>query len=557
MSRRLILVAWPLLAAAEPLQFVKHIRPILEQHCTGCHNHGVTDKPAVSGGLALDSYDAVVRGSKKPVVAPGNPGESELARRLESSDPAIRMPRGGTPLSPETVATVRQWISEGAKEGDRPLLPDAPAAPGVRIAVKPTNVFIPFGSRKPIESTPALDRKEKTTILDIPGAIVVDEDARTEKIAVQKYSQGLTLKIGPLAPVTAVAFTPDGGSLLVGAFGRVVEWDLARKSVVRELDDMAGGVNSLLFSPDGKLLSVAGGKPFSPGEIRLYDAHAGLKPVATLAAHKEVILNQAFSPDSKRLATVSFDKTVEIWDIADRKRIASIQDHSDTVQCVAFDRQGKTLATGGMDRIVKLSDAVSGKGFLTINPELRAILTLAFSPDGKFLVTSGESPEIRWWDVTSIGDSVSERGWIPMRKLPGHTAPVYDLRFSPDGTMLATAGADHSVRLWDGSTGRPLRTLIDADDLQYGVAFAPDSKQIAAAGGDGLTRVWDAKTGALRLVLIQKQMARNPLEPKKSSEWLAVEPGGRYAASSGLNAILLNMGQPRSASKVEHATNNP
>ena len=529
MMKALIAIALPVLLAAEPLQFSRHIRPIFEQHCTGCHHHSMADKPLISGGLALDSYAAVVRGSTRPVVAPGKPDDSELMRRLESADPAIRMPRGAPALSPEAIGTVRQWIAEGALEGDRITLPvdSGGAAPTARIVVKPTDVFVPFGSRKPLEAPAARNRKEKTTILDTPGAIVVDEEFRGEKIASRKYTQGLTLKIGPLAPITAVAFTPAGGSLLVGSSGRIVEWDLARKSVVRELDGVAGSVNSMLFSPDGKLLSVAGGKAFSSGEIRLYDAQAGLKPLATLAAHKEVILNQAFSPDSKRLATVSFDKTVEIWDIAARKRIASIKDHSDTVQCVAFDREGKTLASGGTDRIVKLSDGLSGKGFLTINPELKAILALAFSPDGKFLVTSGESPEIRWWDMANMSDTVSERGWIPARKAPGHTAAVYDLRFSPDGKLLATAGADRTVRLWDGATGRPLRTLIDADDLLYGVAFSPDSKLLAAGGGDGLTRVWDAQTGALQLVLIQKRLAQ--------SEWLAVQPDGRYSASKGLN----------------------
>ena len=145
------------------------------------------------------------------------------------------------------------------------------------------------------------------------------------------------------------------------------------------------------------------------------------------------------------------------------------------------------------------------------------------------------------WDA-STGEPIG-------RPLPGLSV-TRRARFSPDGTMLATAGADRTVRLWDGATGRPLRTLIDADDLLYGVAFAPDSKLIAAGGGDGLTRVWDAKTGALQLVLIQKRLARNLTEPSGSTEWLAVEPEGRYSASKGLKIEPV-----RSGSKVNHATN--
>ena len=44
-----------------------------------------------------------------------------------------------------------------------------------------------------------------------------------------------------------------------------------------------------------------------------------------------------------------------------------------------------------------------------------------------------------------IGESVTERGWTPMRKMQGHVGAVYDMRFSPDGLMLATASADHTA----------------------------------------------------------------------------------------------------------------
>jgi WD40 repeat protein len=182
-----------------------------------------------------------------------------------------------------------------------------------------------------------------------------------------------------------------------------------------------------------------------------------------------------------------------------------------------------------MDRTVKLSDAETGNGLLTINPELKGILAVAFSPDGRYLITAGESPELRWWELGEIGESVTERGWKPTRKMAGHFGPVYNMRLSRDGSVLATASADKTVRFWDGKTGRPMRILVDSDDLLYSLAFSPDSRLVAAAGGDGMTRIWEVASGKLIAVLVQRSVHSG-----SAVEWVSVDPSGSYKTSPGL-----------------------
>jgi len=144
-------------------------------------------------------------------------------------------------------------------------------------------------------------------------------------------------------------------------------------------------------------------------------------------------------------------------------------------------------------------------------------------------LTAGESPELRWWEIADIGESVTERGWTPTRKVQGHLGSVYDMRFSPDGTVLATASADRTVRLWDGKSGRPIRALVDSDDLLYSVAFSPDSRLIAAGGGDGITRLWEVNTGKLLGLFVHRSVRR-----MSSVEWLSVDPEGQVETSPGL-----------------------
>ena len=232
-----VLCGYNSLCAAEPTYW-SDVRPILRKHCTVCHSERRLDEPEVSAGLALDKPENIRKGSqngKVPVLVAGKPEQSLIVALLTEKDKKRAMPLDADPLSEVDIATIRRWVASGAKEGTRPIEEKTagvnPAARRVR------KLDVSFATKAALPRT-----------ANLPGPLEV------------------TLPIGPLSPVAAVAFSPDGKLLASGVYGRVTIWDLATAKPVKVLTNVLGAVNDLKFSPDGRLLAVAGGQPSARGE---------------------------------------------------------------------------------------------------------------------------------------------------------------------------------------------------------------------------------------------------------------------------------------------------
>ena len=130
----------------------------------------------------------------------------------------------------------------------------------------------------------------------------------------------------------------------------------------------------------------------------MWDAETGQETL-TLKGHTSAVISVAFSPDGKRLASGSDDRTVKVWDAATGQETLTLKGHTGSVRSVAFSPDGKRLASASDDRTVKVWDAATGQETLTLKGHTGGVMSVAFSPDGKRLASASDDRTVKVWDA--------------------------------------------------------------------------------------------------------------------------------------------------------------
>jgi WD40 repeat protein len=285
-------------------------------------------------------------------------------------------------------------------------------------------------------------------------------------------------------PIWSLAFAP-GDAYLASATITGDLWikDLASGRSRRLTDGPIGSSKSLAFSPDGRILAVAG----RGAAVRQWavDTGAELEPLTAIGTPASWIV--ALSPDGSLMAVgeSEYDHLRPVLTLVDRAHGRSyvLDGHPEGVKVMAFSPDGRTLAAGDQTGLVKLWDVTTLRAQVTLWVNNPGAQSLVFSPDGSRLATwVSLEHAIQFWDAAT-GES---RGEMPL-----DDSTVFAVAFSSDGKTMAVAGADGLATLWDVGEGRNLGSVGGRGRPLYAVAFSRDGRRIATGGADGHVCIWD------------------------------------------------------------------
>jgi WD40 repeat protein/tetratricopeptide (TPR) repeat protein/tRNA A-37 threonylcarbamoyl transferase component Bud32 len=240
-------------------------------------------------------------------------------------------------------------------------------------------------------------------------------------------------------------------------------------------------VNALAISPDGKTLATAG----LDSTIRLWETSTWREGITLKVPPGNPAYSVAFTPDGNTLAGGYWDGLIRLWDPASGKLRATLPGQHGWVRVLAISPDGTWLACGGDDSVIKRIDLVSQAELKPLVAHQGAVMALAFSRDGRKLASgygwSNDGGTIRIWDPAE---------GVLKSKLPvsGVTAT---LAFSPDGTLLATAGWEaESLQVWDTTTGQRLATLKGHSPPIHALIWLPDGRALVSCASDRTIRLW-------------------------------------------------------------------
>ena len=325
----------------------------------------------------------------------------------------------------------------------------------------------------------------------------------------------------------------------------------AQKKDVAKLNPYAhaDGINTAIFSPDGKRVLTAG----KDWKIKLWDARSG-KLLINIHGHRDNVVSAAFNADGNKIVSASWDKTAKIWDAQSGQLVLSLDGHTNKVKFAQFSPDSKKILTASDDKTVKIWNAETGDLLLTLKGQGGGWVRLAqFSADGKTVIIAdgdvslwdAESGQlIQRWDGADTGPfgssfPISTNGKMVVGRSNNAEGQIWDAesgktlcelqrsvktiktaQFNANGTKLMATFDDIAspVRIWNTENCELLLALKGSEESQKAI-FSPDEKTILTIEGKK-ARLWNAQTGDLLFSLVRHSDTVNDAVFSPDGTWV-------------------------------------
>ncbi len=502
-----------------PVDFEQDVYPILEQQCIACHNLAIPESK-----LNVEDVAGIMKGGKRgPSVVPKEPEKSllfQLASRAKGpAMPPLPNKVDAEALSPEQLGILKQWILEGAVSGGGSTGDTVnwqPIPSGLQsiytVALSPWGRFAACGRTNRIYIYDVLTGEETAQVVD-PALGAIQFEGKP------MYPDGAAHRDF----VHALAFSPDGTMLASGGYRVVKLWKRA-ENVQKLQAGLPAAVNKLVVSPDQKTAAAA----LANHSIALVNLADGTV-IRTLTGHTAPVTGLAIVPDGARLVSASLDKSIRVWNLADGALVGKL-DGPAAFNDLGLTKDAQLVVSADGDNIVRIwgvPTAVPAEGSPVAAPvrELKGhekpVTSVAVVlPAGTHCVSGSEDGTVRIWQLSDGAQTQAlQQG-----------APVTALAVRPDGQLIAAAGANHIVKLWQVADGKPRAEFKGDQRAQHVVTQRTEAQAIAtqqAATADNAMKAGEKdlkeREEAQKKTVEAKAAADKTLEEAKTKEKAALD----------------------------------
>ena len=297
------------------------------------------------------------------------------------------------------------------------------------------------------------------------------------------------------------AISPDGVQMVALNNDLLTEWNLV--TGITNFTTSRADKSIVLYSADKTEIYAI--DPNS--RTHIYRSVEG-DVLTTLKLHDDYSGIMAYAPSHSRIALAGSDNSIKVWDLQERVSMVTFTAHRKPITNLAFTSDGTRLATASADGTIKLWDWQTKSEVAQYDLQNAIAINMVFSPDDSQLAVSTKN-FVAMWDVET-----SELGFVLQT---GEDTVNELLKFSPDGTLLATAGNEGNMRLWNTENSNLEVELPNIGGNRVAVAFSPDNNLLVTTMLGDTASLWNLTN------ITERTVAQAPLNVESSNlfsvEW--------------------------------------